>query len=79
MNTEIVWLALPDQDDPLRFNAMNIYEEDISSWSNTQLDYFHQDTIWVQSFEQLNQVKILLAIGLDKHSIEEILCQPNTN
>ena len=79
MNIEIEWLAIPDPDNPLRFNAMNIVEEDISSWSNTQLSIFDEDTIWVQSFEQLNQVKILLAIGLDKHSIEEILCQLNTN
>lgn len=79
MNTEIVWLAIPDPNNPLRFNAMNIYEEDISSWSNGNLDIFQEDTIWVQSFEQLNQVKILLAIGLDKHSIEEILCQPDTD
>lgn len=78
MNTEITWLAIPDPNNPLRFNAMNIYEEDISSWSNGQIDVFQEDTIWVQSFEQLNQVKILLAIGLDKHSIEEILCQANT-
>lgn len=79
MNTEIEWLALPDPDNPLRFDAMSIYEEDISSWSNAQINMFHLDTIWVQSFDQLNQVKILLAIGLDKHSIEELLCQPNTN
>lgn len=69
---------MPDPDNPLRFDAMNICEEDISSWSNAQINMFTEDTIWVQSFEQLNQVKILLAIGLDKHSIEEILCQPNT-
>lgn len=73
MNTEIEWLAMPDQDDPLRFDAMNICEEDISSWSNTQIAFFDKDTIWVQSFDQLNQVKILLAIDLDKYSIEELL------
>ena len=78
MNTEIEWLAMPDPNDPLRFDAMLICEEDISSWGNTQIHLFNKDTVWVQSFEQLNQVKILLAIGLDKHSIEEILCQPNT-
>ncbi len=79
MNTEIEWLAIPDPDNPLRFKAMNIVEEDISTWSNGQIAMFDEDTIWAQSFEQLTHVKILLAIGLDKHSIEEIICQPNIN
>ena len=35
--------------------------------------------IWINKKEDLSQVILLLAIGLDKHSIEEILCQPNTN
>ena len=79
MNTEIEWLARVDPNNPLRFLAMDICNEGISSWGSNEIGIFQEDTIWVQSFEQLNQVKILLAIGLDKHSIEEILCQPNTN
>lgn len=69
---------MPDPNDPLRFTALDIILGKKSSWGNNQIDLFQHDTVWIQSFEQLNQVKILLAIGLDKHSIEEILCQPNT-
>lgn len=78
MNTEIGCLAIPDPNNPLRFTVFFLDSNTSSSWDNGQMYLFTHDTIWVQSFEQLNQVKILLAIGLDKHSIEEILCQPNT-
>jgi len=73
VNTGIVWLAMPDPNNPLRFKAMDICNEGISSWSNESLDIFQEDTIWVQSFEQLNQVKILLAIGMSKLEIEATL------
>jgi len=64
---------MPDPNDPLRFDALALSLEGISSWSNTQIHMFNEDTVWVQSFEQLNQVKILLAIGMSKLEIEATL------
>lgn len=64
---------MPDPNNPLRFKAMDICNEGISSWGNNEIGIFQEDTIWVQSFEQLNQVKILLAIGMSKLEIEATL------
>lgn len=69
---------------PATFIGCNLYKNNrewnhsVPLYIDTSLGSVHC-VIWVTKKEDLSQAIMLLSLGLDKHSIEEILCQPNTN